>query len=97
MFNVKKKLTRIHKNLLEQRFKKDLNDSVNNSINKFDKLMIEINNNNKKKQDIENILNETRIIKTAEHIQNNYNLKYHNLIFIFSVVSIGALLFYKSI
>ena len=95
MFNVKKILIKSHKNLIEQRFKNYLNDSVN----KFDKLMIDINNSNKRKKDIENIFNETRLTRTNNHIQNDLlnNSKYHNFIFIVSVVSIGALLFYKSI
>jgi len=95
MFNTNNFLTKTKKNLLEQRFKNYLKDSVN----KFDKLMIEINNKNKNKQNIENILNESRLITNTNHIDSNLinNLKYHNYIFIFSVISIGALLFYKSI
>jgi hypothetical protein len=93
MFNVQHFLTRTQKILLEYRFKNYLNES----IHKYNKLTIEMNNNNKKKQDIENILNETRLTRprTTNHIPNH--LTYHNFIFIASVVSMGALLFYKSI
>ena len=94
MFNINRFLTRPQKFILEQNFKNYLNDSVN----KYNKLTIEINEKNKKKTETENILYGTTLIKTTNHSQHELinNGKYHNFIFIISVVSIGALLFYKS-
>ena len=90
MFNVNRFLTRPQKIILEHNFKNYLYDSVN----KYNKLTNEIN----KKKEIKNILYENSLIKTTNHSQYELinNSKYHNFIFIISVVSIGALIFYKS-
>jgi hypothetical protein len=94
MFNVNRFLTRSQKFILEQNFKNYLNDSVN----KYNKLTIEINEKNKKKAEIENILYGNTLIKTTNHSQHELinKAKFNNFIFIISVVSIGTLLFYKS-
>jgi hypothetical protein len=95
MFNVNRFLSRPQKFILEQNFKSYLNDSVN----KFNKLTIEINEDVKRKNEIQKILYGNTLNKTNNHLQydliNNY--KYHNLFFIVSVVStIGAFIFFKS-
>jgi hypothetical protein len=92
MFN--RFLTRPQKFILENNFKNYLNDSVN----KYNKLTIEINEKNKKKEEIQKILYGNTLIKTTNHPQHELinNSKYHNFFFIISVVSIGALIFYKS-
>jgi len=90
MFNINKFLTTPQKIILEHNFKNYLYDSVN----KYNKLANEIN----KKEDLKNILHGNTLIKTTNHSQDKLinNSKYHNFIFIISVVSIGALIFYKS-
>jgi len=90
MFNINNFLTTPQKIILEHNFKNYLYDSVN----KYNKLTNEIN----KKKEIKNILYENSLIKTTNHSQYELinNSKYHNFIFIISVVSIGALIFYKS-
>jgi hypothetical protein len=90
MFNINKFLTTPQKIILEHNFKNYLYDSVN----KYNKLANEIN----KKEDLKNILHGNTLIKTTNHSQDELinNSKYHNFIFIISVVSIGALIFYKS-
>ena len=71
---------------------------MNDSVNKYNKLTIEINEKNKKKEEIQNILYGNTLIKTTNHPQYELinNSKYHKFFFIISVVSIGALIFYKS-
>ena len=66
MFNVNKFLTKPQKFILEQNFKNYLSDSVN----KYNKLTNEINEKNKTKQAMKNIFNETRLIRSTNHIQN---------------------------
>jgi hypothetical protein len=97
MFNVSKFLRTPEKIILENNFKSYLYDSVN-KYNKYNKLTNEINEKNKKKAEIQNILYGNTLIKTSNHSQHELinNAKYNNFIFIFSFVSIGALLFYKS-
>ena len=94
MFNVSRFLRTPEKIILENNFKSYLYDSVN----KYNKLTNEIIEKNKKKAEIQNILYGNTLIKTSNHSQHELinNAKYNNFIFIFSVVSIGALLFYKS-
>lgn len=94
MFNVTRFLRTPEKIILENNFKSYLYDSVN----KYNKLINEINEKNKKKAEIQNILYGNTLIKTSNHSQHELinNAKYNNFIFIFSFVSIGALLFYKS-
>jgi hypothetical protein len=94
MFNVSRFLRTPEKIILENNFKSYLYDSVN----KYNKLTNEINEKNKKKTEIQNILYGNSLIKTSNHSQHELinNAKYNNFIFIFSFVSIGALLFYKS-
>ena len=94
MFNVSRFLRTPEKIILENNFKSYLYDSVN----KYNKLINEINEKNKKKAEIHNILYGNTLIKTSNHSQHELinNAKYNNFIFIFSFVSIGALLFYKS-
>jgi hypothetical protein len=90
MFNINRFLPTPQKIILEHNFKNYLYDSVN----KYNKLANEIN----KKEDLKNILHGNTLIKTTNHSQDELinNSKYHNFIFIISVVSIGALIFYKS-
>jgi hypothetical protein len=94
MFNINRFLLKPQKIILERDFKNYLYDSVN----KYNKLLIEIDKKNKKKEEIDKILYGNTLIKTTNHSQYELinNVKYHNFIFIISVVSIGALLFYKS-
>jgi len=89
MFNVNRFLSRPQKIILEQNFKNYLNDS----INKYNKLTIETNKKNKTKKAIESILNETSL--TVENNLTNC-CKFNNFFILFSVVSIGALIFYKN-
>ena len=94
MFNVNRFLTRSQKFILEQNFKSYLNGSVN----KFNKLAIQINEDAKTKKAMENILygneNKNALIKSQNDLINN--VKFNNFFFIVSFVSIGALIFYKS-
>jgi hypothetical protein len=94
MFTVNKFLTTPQKFILEQNFKNYLNDSVN----KYNQLTIKINEENKRKKEIQNILYKTALTKTTNHSVNDLinNSKYQNFIFIVSFVSIGALIFYKN-
>ena len=94
MFNINNFLSTPQKIILEQNFKNYLNDSVN----KYNKLTIELNEKNRKKEEMNKILYGNTLIKTTNYSQHELinNFKYHNFIFIISVVSIGALLFYKS-
>jgi hypothetical protein len=101
MFTVNKFLTRPQKFILEQNFKNYLYDSVN----KYNKLTIQINEETKRKNEIQQILygneNKNAIIKTTNHSVNDLinNAKHNNFIFIFSFlsfVSLGGLIFYKN-
>jgi hypothetical protein len=99
MFNVNKFLTRPQKFILEQNFKNYLYDS----INKHNKLTIEVNEDIKRKKEIQTILygNENTVIKTTNHSVNDLinNAKHNNFIFIvsfLSFVSLGGLIFYKN-
>jgi len=97
MFNVNKFLTRSQKIILEQQFKSYLYDSVN----KHSKLMAKINEDTKRKNEIQEILygNKYALIKTksSNHYVNDLinKSKMNSFFLIFSVVSIGALIFYK--
>jgi len=89
MFNNNKFLSNSHKFMPESNF----NNYLNNSINKFIKLMEETNKIIKKNKEMKYILNTT---KTDELIENDlihvikYS-KYYNFFFIVSLVSVGAL------
>ena len=71
MFNVNRFLTRPQKFILEQNFKSYLNGSVN----KFNKLAIQINEDAKTKKAMENILygneNKNTLIKSQNDLINN--------------------------
>ena len=102
MFNVNRFITRPQKFILEQNFKNYLNDSVN-KFNKMNKLTIEVNEDNKRKKEIQTILygNENTLIKTTNHSVNDLinNTKHNNFIFIvsfLSFVSLGGLIIYKN-
>ena len=101
MFNANNFLTRPQKFILEQNFKSYLYDSVN----KYNKLTIQINEEIKRKNEIQQILygneNKNELIKTTNHSVNDLinNAKHNNFIFIVSFVSfvsLGGLIFYKS-
>jgi hypothetical protein len=97
MFNVNNFLMRPQKFILEQNFKNYLNDSVN----KYNQLTIKVNEDIKRKKDIQNILYGNTLIKTTNHSVNDLinNAKYNNCIFIVSFVSfvsLGGLIFYKN-
>ena len=106
MFNVNRFLTTPQKIILEHNFKSYLYNSVNkfnnfnkfNDFNKFNKLTIEINEKIKTKKAMENILYGNTLIKSTNHSVNDLinNAKFNNFFFIFSFVSIGALIFYKN-
>ena len=96
MFNVNRFL-RPQKFIIEQNFKNYLIDSVN----KYDKLTIEINEDDKRKKAMNNILyeneNKNAVIKSTNHSVNDLinNSKIYRFFFIFSFISIGALICYK--
>lgn len=101
MFTVNKFLTRPQKFILEQNFKSYLYDS----INKYNKLTIEINEETKRKNEIQKILygneNKNALIKSSNRSVNDLinNAKYNNFIFIVSFisgVSLGSLMFFKN-
>ena len=104
MFTVNKFLTRPQKFILERNFKNYLYDSVN----KYNKLTIEINEEAKRKNEIQNILygneNKNALIKSTNHSVNDLinNSKYQHFIFIasfisvVSFVSLGGLIFFKN-
>ena len=101
MFTANNFLTRPQKFILEQNFKSYLYDSVN----KYNKLTIQINEETKRKNEIQKILyeneNKNALIKTANHSVNDLinNAKHNNFIFIVSFVSfvsLGGLIFYKN-
>ena len=83
-----------------QKFTFDQHD-INESIIKYNKLMLETHKKNTLKKSIENILHGNELIKPTKHSVNDLinNTKYRNFIFIVSFVSFvsfGALIFYKS-
>ena len=94
MFNVNRFLTKPQKFIFEQNFKNYLNESVK----KYNKLMVETNEDIKRKNDFQKILYGNSLIKHKNHSVNDYinNSKYHNFILIFSFISFGALIFYKN-
>ena len=101
MFNTNNFLTRPQKFILEKNFKSYLYDSVN----KYNKLTIQINEEIKRKNEIQQILygnkNKNALIKTTNHSVNDLinNAKHNNFIFIVSFVSfvsLGGLIFYKN-
>jgi hypothetical protein len=101
MFNANNFLTRPQKFILEQNFKSYLYDSVN----KYNKLTIQINEEIKRKNEIQQILygneNKNALIKTTNHSVNDLinNAKHNNFFFIVSFVSfvsLGGLIFYKN-
>ena len=73
---------------------------INESAKKYNKLMIETNEDIKRKEDVHNILYGTTLTKTTNHSVNDLinNSKYYNFVLIVSFVSFGAgaLLFYKN-
>ena len=75
------------------------NKEIEYSINKYNNLMIKINEDNKRKHDIQKILYGNELTKTTNHSVNDLinKCKYYNFIFIFSFISFGAgaLIFYK--
>ena len=68
------------------------------SEKKYNKLMIETNEDIKIKKEIQNLLYGNSVIKYTNNSVNDliYNAKYRNFIFIVSFVSLGALFFYKN-
>jgi hypothetical protein len=80
-----------------QKFTFDQKDIIE-SAKKYNKLMIETNEDIKRKKEIQNLLYGNTVIKHTNHSVNDliYNAKYRNFIFIVSFVSLGALFFYKS-
>lgn len=94
MFNVNRFLTKPQKFILEHNFKNYLYDSVN----KQNKLMVKINEDTKRKNEIQNILYGNTLIKTTNHSVNDLinDSKYKHFILIVSFVSMGALIFYKN-
>ena len=83
-------------------FQQNFKDSLNYSINKYNKLIIKINEDTKRKKEIQQILygnnNKNALIKCSNHSVNDLinNARFYNIFFIVSFVSIGALLCYKS-
>jgi len=112
MFNIGKLLTNppkftIEKNVKnvknmfqnENEYKNEYNKEIEYSINKYNKLMIKINEDIKRKKEIQNILYSNALIKTTNHSVNDLinNSKHYNFIFFVSFIStIGALIFYKN-
>jgi uncharacterized protein YabN with tetrapyrrole methylase and pyrophosphatase domain len=82
-----------------QKFTFDQHD-INESEKKYNKLLYKINEDIKKKQDIQKILYSNELSKTTNHSVNDLinNSKYYNFIFIVSFISLGVsgLIFYKS-
>ena len=74
MFNVSRFLRTPEKIILENNFKSYLYDSVN----KYNKLINEINEKNKKKAEIHNILYGNTLIKTSNHSALRH-LQHHHL------------------
>jgi hypothetical protein len=77
-------------------------DHINESAKKYNKLMSEINEKNKSKKEMEPILygnkNKNTLIKSTNDSVNDLinNFKIYKFFFMFSFVSIGALIFYKN-
>jgi hypothetical protein len=86
--------------IAESIYKIYCNKEIEYSINKYNNLMIKMNEDIKRKQDIKKILYGNDIlIKTTNHSVNDLinNSKRYNFIFLVSFIStIGALIFYKS-
>ena len=94
MFNGIHFLTKSKKNIQDQLFKKYLYDS----INKHNKLSIYIDEDNKKKQNYQNIIcKNNTLIKTTNHSVNDLinKSKYNNFIFLVSFMSLGVFIIYK--
>ena len=94
MFNGIHFLTKPKKNIQDQLFKKYLYDS----INKHNKLSIYIDEDNKKKQNYQNIISKNNtLIKTTNHSVNDLinNSKYNNFIFLVSFMSLSIFIIYK--
>lgn len=114
MFNIGKLLTNPPKLVIEKNVKTFNNKENTNpeyihnfsnkeieySINKYDKLMIKMNEDIKRKQDIQKILYGDILIKNTNHSVNDLinNHKYYNFIFFISFISLstGAFIFYKT-
>jgi len=99
--NVKNLKNRFNEKPTKDIYKNYCNKEIEHSINKYNKLMIKINENIKRKKDIQNILYEKNtLIKTTNHSVNDLinNSKYYNFIFLVSFISLGAgsLIFYKN-
>lgn len=94
MFNVNRFLTRPQKFILEN----NLKNYLYYSANKQNKLMIKINEDIKRKNEIQNILYGNTLNKTTNHSVNDLinDCKYKHFILIVSFVSMGALIFYKN-
>lgn len=94
MFNGIHFLTKPKKNIQDQLFKKYLYDS----INKHNKLSIYIDEDNKKKQNYQNIISKNNtLIKTTNHSVNDLinKSKYNNFIFLVSFMSLSIFIIYK--
>ena len=94
MFNGIHFLTIPKKNIQDQLFKKYLYDS----INKHNKLSIYIDEDNKKKQNYQNIISKNNtLIKTTNHSVNDLinKSKYNNFIFLVSFMSLSIFIIYK--
>jgi len=93
MFNVSRFSKKPTKFLFNQ-------DYINESTEKYNKLMIETNKDIKKKKNIKKILYDNKLSKTTNHYVNDLinNSKYYNFIFIVSFISLGvsSFIFYKS-
>ena len=91
MFTVSKILKKPQKFTFDQ-------DDINESAKKYNKLMIETNEDIKRKKEIQNLLYGTALTKTTNHSVNDLinKSKYYNFILIVSFVSFGALIFYKN-
>ena len=94
MFNGIHFLTKPKKNIQDELFKKYLYDS----INKHNKLSIYIDEDNKKKQNYQNIISKNNtLIKTTNHSVNDLinKSKYNNFIFLVSFMSLSIFIIYK--
>lgn len=97
--NVKNVKNMFDNNINENNYKNYFNKENEYSINKYDKLFIKINEDFKRKNDIQNILYNNALIKSTNHSVNDLinNSKHYNFIFLLSFIStIGALIFYKN-
>jgi hypothetical protein len=97
MFNINRFLPTPQKIILEHNFKNYLYDSVN----RFNKQTIKINEDIRRKNEIQQILygneNKIALIKSTNHSVDDLinNTKFYKFFFIISVMSIGALISYK--